>query len=67
MYFCICCSLILLLDYCSTRPELYQPALNLYGLAIGGQALFLLGRDMLIGTWLCRARSHPVCVPQADF
>ncbi|XP_038076730.1 pecanex-like protein 1 isoform X2 [Patiria miniata] len=53
MYFCICCGLILLLDYCASQPMLYQTAPSLYGLSIGGQALLWLGRDMLIVFVLC--------------
>ncbi|XP_033628750.1 pecanex-like protein 1 isoform X1 [Asterias rubens] len=53
MYFCFCSGLILLLDYCSNQPILYQTAPSLYGISIGGQALFLLGRDILIVFVLC--------------
>ncbi|XP_022083039.1 pecanex-like protein 1 isoform X2 [Acanthaster planci] len=53
MYFCICCGLILLLDYCGSQPALCQPPPSLYGLSIGGPDLYRLGRDMLIVFVLC--------------
>ncbi|XP_071479063.1 pecanex-like protein 1 [Diadema antillarum] len=48
LYFCLCCSLILLLDYCSTQPNLYDQMFDIYGFPFTSQALLLFARDLLI-------------------
>ncbi|XP_077995058.1 pecanex-like protein 1 [Glandiceps talaboti] len=53
LYFTVCCSLVLLLDYCSQTPHLYQTRFTLYGMAFTSQQVLLFFRDFLIVFILC--------------
>ncbi|XP_070578980.1 pecanex-like protein 1 [Ptychodera flava] len=53
LYFTLCCSLVLLLDYCSQHPPLYQTRFTLYGMAFTSQEVLQFFRDFLLVFILC--------------
>nr|XP_006812532.1 PREDICTED: pecanex-like protein 1-like [Saccoglossus kowalevskii] len=53
LYFCICCSLVLLLDYCASEPHLYQTRFTLYGVPFTSQEILLLFRNVILVLILC--------------